>query len=146
MQRLSAWLLSLWLGVQVGVVGMVSPILLTNFQINKSLSTHLINIFLNIANVLSMIACVLAWLTCRPKMQWGRPTHSLRKWLGILLLGFGVSCLILTPAVSHYPSHFLVNWLGGELGLWRGSLHIWNIVLTLWGMGLSLRLLRLAEN
>lgn len=145
MQRLSAWLLSLWLGIQVGMTVVVSPILFTHLQVGRAVSTSLMNTFFSIANGLGILACLLLGVVCRPKVQWGRRSGGLKKSVNGLLVGLCVSCALINPAVAAYPQHFLVNWLGGSLGAWRGGLHVWNMILAAWGVILGLRLLRLEE-
>ncbi len=143
MKRLSALLISLWLGLQLGFSAIVSPVLFTSELIDNTVATHIINTLFNVANGVGMVAWSAAFLVCKPKVHWGQTSNALRKWIGVMLLCLLISLCLLNPSVANYPHYFVVDWLGGSLGTWRGSLHVFNLLIGLLGVILCFRLLSL---
>lgn len=142
MQKIAAWLMSVWLGMQLGFVCMLSPILFVGGSVSRQLATQIMSMVLNIANLVGMVMCGFLWLICRPRLDWGRTSHPMRRWIVILLVGLLVSYWLINGVVRAYPHHILLNYVDGGLGAWRGGLHLWNAGLGLMGMMMYLKLWR----
>lgn len=142
MKRMVAIIFSIWLGGQLGLITMVSPILFTHDILSNEIATKIMSQLFDITNLMGCIAIVLVLTQCRRQAYFAR-ANILRKWLIFLLILLSISFFGFSSAVSQYPAHSLVNLLGGSLGMWRGGLHVLNALITLVGLGIAVRILRL---
>lgn len=145
MKKLTAILIGIWLGMQVGFACVASPYLFINDVVSKDTATAIVNSLFYVSNGLGLLAWILAFAMCRGQSHWGaRSSNRPRQWIGVMLVLLIVSFVLLN-VVSGHETHFLVNVLGGSFGAWRGSLHLLNVLIGLIGLGLALRLLRYDE-
>lgn len=151
MKRLTALLISLWLGMHIGFFA-ASPVLFN--QLDKADAGRIAGILFYIANWAGLAAWGLAWLVCRDhRGGWGNPFLDRRKpprrMMGAVWLLLALSQFALNPAIAALKagqSHFLVNWFGGSFGSWHGASYIVYLITGLMGLVLCLRLLRLAND
>ncbi|WP_277074859.1 DUF4149 domain-containing protein [Simonsiella muelleri] len=143
MKRLSALLIAIWLGMQMGFAYIVSPVLFTNTLLSNGMATRLMGSLFQLSNGLGVVTWVVVWLNCRGNPYWGESrANRVRQWIIVMIMGLLVS-LLLGWVVKYFPDNVLVHWLGGGFGVWRGSWHLLNMGVALLGLGLAIRLLRL---
>ncbi|UOP04456.2 DUF4149 domain-containing protein [Conchiformibius kuhniae] len=144
MKRLSALAVALWLGMQIGFYA--ASLVLFN-QLDKTEAGRIAGILFHIANWTGLAAWSTAWLTCRHTLplrhEKGRFT---RRWIALLLTLLAFAEWVVNPvihALKHGQSHWLPNLLGGGFGAWHGTSYILYLIISLMGLGLGIRLLRL---
>ena len=146
MKRFTALLISLWLGMQLGFFA-ASAVLFN--QLDKADAGRIAGILFHIANLTGLLAWGAAFWVCRANRDWGssfsenRPT---RRWIALLLALLALSQFLLNPAIHALKtgeSHFLVRLVGGSFGTWHGSSYMVSLLMSIIGLGLCIRLLRL---
>ncbi|MDO5356406.1 MAG: DUF4149 domain-containing protein [Conchiformibius sp.] len=147
MKRLSALLISLWLGMQIGFFA--ASLVLFN-QLDKTDAGRIAGILFQIANLTGLAAWCLVWLVCRGNGAWGNPfwqeRQPPRRWIALMIVLLAVSQFLLNPVIAALKAggrHFLTDWFGGTFGTWHGASYMLYLVISLLGLILSIRLLRL---
>lgn len=150
MKRLTALLISLWLGMHIGFLT-ASVVLFNQLEPNTKLAGHLAGILFHIVNWTGLLAWTCALLACRSQNAWGgnlfmpqrRPP---RRAVSLMLALLVVNQFVLFPAIAALKagkSHFLVNLFGGGFGAWHGVSYMVYLLMALLGLVLCIRLLRL---
>lgn len=149
MKRLTALLISLWLGMQIGFGYVVAPILFNVLE--KEVAGKIAGMLFHISNGLGLLAWALAFLVCRNKSAYSswddRPSggHT-RKWIVLLIALLATNEFLFAPVIAALKAgetHFLVTWFGGTFGKWHGTSSVLHLVEGLIGFGLCIKLLRL---
>ena len=150
MKRLSALLISLWLGMQIGFFA--ASLVLFN-QLDKTDAGRIAGILFQIANLTGLAAWCLVWVLCRGNNAWGNPfwqqRQPPRRWIALMIVLLAVSQFLLNPVIAALKSgqgHFLVSWFGGGFGIWHGMSYMLYLLIGIIGLGLAVRLLRLDVN
>lgn len=146
MKRLAALMLALWLGTQVGVF--IAAVVLFE-QLPKVDAGRIAGILFHIPNSIGLVIWLLLWWMCRQRLGVSVYEYSLkvvRRWIVLLYIMLLVSEFIFNPviaALKAHKSHFLVDLLGGSFGMWHGVSYIWFLLMSVVGLGLCIRLLKL---
>ncbi|QMT31040.1 DUF4149 domain-containing protein [Alysiella filiformis] len=149
MKRLTALLISLWLGMQIGFGYVVAPILFNVLE-NQS-AGKIAGMLFHVSNGLGLLAWALAFLVCRSTggyHSWDNHSSGghTRKWIALLIALLAINEFVFAPIIAALKAgdtHILVTWLGGSFGKWHGISSVLHLVEGLIGFGLCIKLLRL---
>ena len=148
MKRVAALLMSVWLGVQIGVGYVVAPILFANLE--KMQAGQLAGELFDIVYYLGLFAWGWAFMAVGRTSAWehGSANKHTRKWIGLLLVLILISEFLFAPTIAALKNNqtpFLVNWFGGTFQTWHGVSSITYLLETVLGLGILVKLLRLSD-
>lgn len=145
MKRLTALLISLWLGMQIGFGYVAAPILFNVLE--NAPAGKVAGMLFHVSNGLGLVAWTCAFFACRPTSYgWGNSSggHT-RKWIVLLIVLLAINEFLFAPVIAALKAgdtHFLVTWFGGSFGKWHGSSSVLHLVEGVIGLGLCIKLLR----
>lgn len=146
MKRLTALLISLWLGMQIGFGYVAAPIL---FNVLDNVSAGKVaGMLFHVSNGLGLLAWIFAFFSCKPNHYgWGNTGggHT-RKWIVLLIILLATNEFLFAPVIAALKTnqtHLLVTWLGGSFGKWHGISSVLHLVEGVLGLGLCIKLLRI---
>ncbi|RRD89351.1 DUF4149 domain-containing protein [Conchiformibius steedae] len=147
MKRLSALLIALWLGMQIGFLA--ASLVLFN-QLLKEDAGRIAGILFHITNLMGLVTWAVAWLACRPSVpSWGDGRYQgrgRRRMMVLMLALLATAEFVINPvihALKHGQSHVLSNLIGGGFGAWHGTSYILYLMISFLGLILAFLLLRL---
>ena len=150
MRRLSALLISIWLGLHIGFGCIAAPTVfarLSTLPNGKTLAGSIAGTLFHSVNLFGIAAWLIIFFIARSDNQ--RTVYNKSRvplWTAILLFLLMVNEFLLTPvivALRDNQSNWLHDIIGGRFGMWHGSSYILYFVTALIGFGLCVRLLRL---
>lgn len=149
MKRLSALLMSLWLGAQIGFGYIVAPIVFGFDGMDKAVAGSIAGSLFHASNWLGLLAWGVVFVACGQQSPWSQNSQkSVRKWIVALLIllivnEFGIAPLI--AALKSGETHWLsVLYHGADaFKVWHGVSSIIHVMQTVLGLGLAVKLLRL---
>ncbi len=138
------------MGMQLTVGYVVAPTLfkyLDHIQAGK-----LAGEFFDLVAYLGLFAWTVAYFTIRTGtadygFQHRSNLPSGLSWMGVLIMLLGINQFAITPAVKALKkgeSTWLLDWVGGNFGMWHGVSSTVYLVCSLLGSGLCIYYLRLA--
>lgn len=151
MRRITALLISLWLGFHLSV-GCVVASLVSN-QLNtsdngKALADTLSGSLFHIANLFTLAVWLIVYFTARSDNRIAYHKSRVPFWAGALLVLTAVNEWLITPVVVTLranQSNWLHNIIGGHVGTWNGISYLVYLLCSLIGLALAIQLLRLAN-
>ena len=152
MNRLSAFLISTWLGMQLTVGYVVTPVLFKS--LDRILAGKLAGELFDLVAYLGLFAWTVAYFTIRT----GAADYGFERrgnlpsglsWMGVLIMLLGINQFVITPvikALKEGESTWLLDLVGGNFGMWHGVSSTIYLVCSLLGAGLCIYYLRLAAS
>ena len=151
MRRITALLISLWLGFHLSVGCVVAP--LVSNQLNtsdngKALADTLSGSLFHIANLFTLAVWLIVYFTARSDNRMAYHKSRTPFWAITLLVFTAINEWLITPVVAALranQSNWLHNIIGGHVGTWNGISYIVYLLCSLVGLALAIQLLRLAH-
>lgn len=151
MRRITALLISLWLGFHLSVGCVVAP--LVSNQLNtsdngKALANTLSGSLFHIANLFTLAVWLIVYFTARSDNRMAYHKSRTPFWAGVLLVLTAINEWLITPvvvALRANQSNWLHNIIGGHVGMWNGISYLVYLLCSLIGLALAIQLLRLAN-
>ena len=151
MRRITALLISLWLGFHLSVGCVVAP--LVSNQLNtsgngKALADTLSGSLFHIANLFTLAVWLIVYFTARSDNRMAYHKSRTPFWAGALPVLTAVNEWLITPvvvALRANQSNWLHNIIGGHVGTWNGISYLVYLLCSLIGLALAIQLLRLAN-
>ncbi|MDK4689541.1 DUF4149 domain-containing protein [Kingella negevensis] len=151
MRRLSALLISIWLGVHIGFGIAAYNIFskLSHLSDGKILAGNIAGVLFSIVNWFGLLAWLLVFIIARQDNQRRSYDKSrIPAWTIVLLVLIAVNQFLFSPviaALKTQQSNWLHSLIGGGFGMWHGLSYVIYMIAGLVGLGLCIRLLRLDE-
>ena len=151
MRRITALLISLWLGFHLSVGCVVAPLVsnhLNTSDSGKTLADTLSGSLFHIANLFTLAVWLIVYFTARSDNRMAYHKSRTRFWAGALLLLTAVNEWLITPVVAALranQTNWLHNIIGGHVGTWNGISYLVYLLCSLIGLALAIQLLRLAN-
>ena len=145
MNRLTALLTGVWLGMQIMAGYVVGPILFE--QIGRQAAGTIAGTLFAVNNWFGIAAWLLAWFAVgtRRERGFGHGGRSIApKFIILLLALLAANQFLFAPVIAAHKtgaSHWLLSLAGGSFGMWHGVSSVIYLVCTLIGAGLLLRYL-----
>ena len=151
MRRITALLISLWLGFHLSVGCVVAP--LVSNQLNtsdngKALADTLSGSLFHIANLFTLAVWLIVYFTARSDNRMAYHKSRTPFWAITLLVFTAINEWLITPVVAALranQTNWLHNIIGGHVGTWNGISYIVYLLCSLVGLALAIQLLRLAN-
>ena len=151
MRRITALLISLWLGFHLSVGCVVAP--LVSNQLNtsdngKALADTLSGSLFHIANLFTLAVWLIVYFTARSDNRMAYHKSRTPFWAITLLVLTAVNEWLITPVVAALrtsQANWLHNIIGGHVGMWNGISYLVYLLCSLIGLTLAIQLLRLAN-
>lgn len=151
MRRITALLISLWLGFHLSVGCVVAP--LVSNQLNtsdngKALADTLSGSLFHIANLFTLAVWLIVYFTARSDNRMVYHKSRTPFWAGALLVLTAINEWLITPVVAALRAsqdNWLHNIIGGHVGMWNGISYLVYLLCSLIGLALAIQLLRLAN-
>lgn len=149
MQRLSALLIGIWLGLHIGIGYIAAPTLfarLSSLPDGRAIAGDIAGSLFHWVNYVGLVAWILVWWIAKREAR-----LSYRKTRAPMM----ATCVVVLTAINEFAfspvihalrqqhTHWLHNLIGGDRGMWHGISSIIYIIIGLIGLGLCIRLLRL---
>lgn len=151
MRRITALLISLWLGFHLSVGCVVAP--LVSNQLNtsdngKALADTLSGSLFHIANLFTLAVWLIVYFTARSDNRMAYHKSRTPFWAITLLVFTAINEWLITPVVAALranQTNWLHNIIGGHVGTWNGISYLVYLLCSLIGLALAIQLLRLAN-
>ena len=145
MNRLTALLTGIWLGMQIMAGYVAGPILFE--QLERQTAGNIAGTLFAVNNWLGLAAWLFAWFAANGRSSgYDRQTRSIApKFIVVLLVLTAANQFLLAPAVTAHKNgteNWLLSLIGGSFGMWHGVSNMVYLACTLIGFGLLLRYLR----
>ena len=151
MRRITALLISLWLGFHLSVGCVVAPLVANHLNTSdsgKALADTLSGSLFHIANLFTLAVWLIVYFTARSDNRMAYHKSRTPFWAGALLLLTAVNEWLITPVVAALrasQANWLHNIIGGHVGTWNGISYLVYLLCSLIGLALAIQLLRLAN-
>ena len=151
MRRITALLISLWLGFHLSVGCVVAP--LVSNQLNtsdngKALADTLSGSLFHIANLFTLAVWLIVYFTARSDNRMAYHKSRTPFWAITLLVFTAINEWLITPVVAALranQTNWLHNIIGGHVGTWNGISYLVYLLCSLIGLAIAIQLLRLAN-
>lgn len=151
MRRITALLISLWLGFHLSVGCVVAPLVsnhLNTSDSGKTLADTLSGSLFHIANLFTLAVWLIVYFTARSDNRMAYHKSRTPFWAITLLVFTAINEWLITPVVAALRAN-QTNWLhsiiGGHVGTWNGISYLVYLLCSLIGLALAIQLLRLAN-
>ena len=151
MRRITALLISLWLGFHLSVGCVVAPLVsnhLNTSDSGKTLADTLSGSLFHIANLFTLAVWLIVYFTARSDNRMAYHKSRTPFWAITLLVFTAINEWLITPVVAALranQSNWLHNIIGGHVGIWNGISYLVYLLCSLIGLALAIQLLRLAN-
>ena len=151
MRRITALLISLWLGFHLSVGCVVAPLVsnhLNTSDSGKALADTLSGSLFHIANLFTLAVWLIVYFTARSDNRMAYHKSRTPFWAGTLLVFTAINEWLITPVVAALranQTNWLHNIIGGHVGTWNGISYIVYLLCSLIGLAIAIQLLRLAN-
>ena len=150
MNRLSAILISIWLGMQLTVGYVVAPTLFRHLE--RTQAGNSAGEFFDLVAYLGLFAWTVTYFTLRT----GAADYGFERrnnlpsglsWMGVLIMLLGINQFAVTPAIKALKANegnWLLDLVGGSFAMWHGISSTIYMVCSLLGAILCIAYLRLS--
>ena len=151
MRRITALLISLWLGFHLSVGCVVAPLVsnhLNTSDSGKTLADTLSGSLFHIANLFTLAVWLIVYFPARSDNRMAYHKSRTPFWAITLLVFTAINEWLITPVVAALranQSNWLHNIIGGHVGIWNGISYLVYLLCSLIGLALAIQLLRLAN-
>lgn len=151
MRRITALLISLWLGFHLSVGCVVAPLVsnhLNTSDSGKTLADTLSGSLFHIANLFTLAVWLIVYFTARSDNRMAYHKSRTPFWAITLLVFTAINEWLITPVVAALranQTNWLHNIIGGHVGTWNGISYLVYLLCSLIGLALAIQLLRLAN-
>ena len=151
MRRITALLISLWLGFHLRVGCVVAPLVsnhLNTSDSGKTLADTLSGSLFHIANLFTLAVWLIVYFTARSDNRMAYHKSRTPFWAITLLVFTAINEWFITPvvvALRANQTNWLHNIIGGHVGTWNGISYLVYLLCSLIGLALAIQLLRLAN-
>lgn len=151
MRRITALLISLWLGFHLSVGCIVAPLVsnhLNTSDSGKVLADTLSGSLFHIANLFTLAVWLIVYFTARSDNRMAYHKSRTPFWAITLLVFTAINEWLITPVVAALranQTNWLHNIIGGHVGTWNGISYLVYLLCSLIGLALAIQLLRLAN-
>ena len=151
MRRITALLISLWLGFHLSVGCVVAPLVsnhLNTSDSDKALADTLSGSLFHIANLFTLAVWLIVYFTARSDNRMAYHKSRTPFWAITLLVFTAINEWLITPVVAALranQTNWLHNIIGGHVGTWNGISYLVYLLCSLIGLALAIQLLRLAN-
>ena len=151
MRRITALLISLWLGFHLSVGCVVAPLVsnhLNTSDSGKTLADTLSGSLYHIANLFTLAVWLIVYFTARSDNRMAYHKSRTPFWAITLLVFTAINEWLITPVVAALranQTNWLHNIIGGHVGTWNRISYLVYLLCSLIGLALAIQLLRLAN-
>ena len=151
MRRITALLISLWLGFHLSVGCVVAPLVsnhLNTSDSGKTLADTLSGSLFHIAYLFTLAVWLIVYFTARSDNRMAYHKSRTPFWAITLLVFTAINEWFITPvvvALRANQTNWLHNIIGGHVGTWNGISYLVYLLCSLIGLALAIQLLRLAN-
>ena len=151
MRRITALLISLWLGFHLSVGCVVAPLVYNHLNTSdsgKTLADTLSGSLFHIANLFTLAVWLIVYFTARSDNRMAYHKSRTPFWAITLLVFTAINEWFITPvvvALRANQTNWLHNIIGGHVGTWNGISYLVYLLCSLIGLALAIQLLRLAN-
>ena len=149
MRRITALLISLWLGFHLSVGCVVAPLVSNHLNTSDSGKTLADTLSGSLfANLFTLAVWLIVYFTARSDNRMAYHKSRTPFWAITLLVFTAINEWLITPVVAALranQTNWLHNIIGGHVGTWNGISYLVYLLCSLIGLALAIQLLRLAN-